>query len=60
MQNKLKGTPVVPLLVAQAQENNNHSLSFIPFNFKELSADSFPNVPHARGYDIQHTIDTMR
>lgn len=65
LQNKLKGTPVIPLLVAEAEknnnsDNNNSEFIFKPFNFNDLHPSLFPSAPHSRGRDVQKIIDDMR
>jgi hypothetical protein len=60
LQNKLKGTPVVPLFVAGAEKDANGNIVFKPFDFQEMDPASFPHTPHARGSDVQFTVDTMR
>lgn len=59
--NKLKDTTVVPLFVADGEKDETSGeVSFTPFRFQNLDPATFPNVPHARGLDAQHTIDSMR
>jgi len=60
MQNKLKGTSVVPLFVAEAENDAGGGLVFKKFDYKDLDPSTFPSSPHARGRDVQFVIDDMK
>ena len=63
MQNKIKKTPVIPILVAGAQKgegDKEEEITFTPFDFKNLDPTSFPDLPHKRGDDIEFIVDQMR
>ncbi len=60
LQNKLKGTPVIPLCVAEATITPEEDPVFTTFSFRNVDPSSFPDTPHARGRDVQNIVDSMR
>jgi len=60
LQNKLKGTTVAPLFVADTEKDEKGNFVFTPFDFRELDPSLFPNKPHARNNDVQYMIDNER
>ncbi len=60
IQNKLKGTPVIPLFVAEVTCTPTGDPVFDKFNMKDLDPSSFPDVPHSRGKDVQNIVNSMR
>ena len=64
LQNKLKGTPVVPVYVGSIDNNNtttaNIEFGFTSFDPSDLDPSKFPKLPHSRGKDLQFFIDETR
>lgn len=63
MKNKIHGTPVVPVFVAQAKEEDENGIKkmkFTPFTSRDVDHTTFPDKPHARGNDFQFIITNMR
>ncbi len=58
--NKLKGTPVVPVFVADATNNDDaNGTIFTVFDMSNLTPSNFPHMPHARGKDVQLTVNKL-
>ncbi len=56
--NKLKGTPVVPVFVADATKNGDVT-TFLKFEMSNLNPSNFPNASHARGKDTQLIVNKL-
>lgn len=56
----MNGNLVIPVYVAESEMDLAGTHTFKPFSYRELDSINFPDVKHARGRDVQHTLDLMR
>lgn len=59
LQNKLRGTPVVPICLGQLDSVDHGAPIFKRLSFREVTTMNFSDKPHKRGTIAQHQIDEL-